>query len=315
MADLDEGDRPSRRPRRYDLVRPYVLGAVGHAQRRPAQREAGERVARGNQPALDWTGDAGSRPTRDATSESTRHDKPTGSLPGTAAPPATEQLASVRLLAGRRRLVAIGTGVGALAIGGVILGLSAQSPKPPASACGARACHRGVARTIGSPRPPSAGTHRASARSHPGRSHRAARHSPPPTLTSSPTPQPTTTTPSQTPTPSPTPTSTQSRSPAKSPVDVSYSVVSQWGNGFQGRFTIVNNGTKTINGWEIAAVLPHDDVQAVWYGTYHTNGDTLYVDPSWFQQTITPGATLTENFDATGTTTTPASCTFNGSPC
>lgn len=243
----------------------------------------------------------------------------TASVPAEQAVPAeqsvpAEQKARPHLLARRRWLLAIGPGVAALAIvGGLFLAPSGQSSKLPASACGTRACHQGDTRTFGSTGPPSAGTHKVGTRSHPSNSRGAARPSPLPTPTSSPTP--TTSAPGQTPTPSSTPTSTQSRSPAKGPVDVSYSVVHRWGNGFQGRFTIVNNGSKSINGWEIAAVLPNDHVQASWYATYHTNGDTLYLDPTLLQQTITPGATLTENFTATGTTTTPTSCTFNGSPC
>jgi Cellulose binding domain len=289
-----------------------VLGVSGHAQRRPSQRDVGQRLTRGSQPALDWTGDVGSRRIGDAPSAPTGSDETTEPLAMTASVP-TGQNAPPHLLA-RRWLVAIGTGVAALAIaGGLFLAPSRQSSKLTASACGARACHQGVTRRFGSNGPPSAGGHQVGARSHPSNSRGAARPSPLPTATSSPTP--TTSAPSQTPTPSSTPTSTQSRSPTKGPVDVSYSVVHKWGNGFQGRFTIVNNGSKTVNGWEIAAVLPNDHVLTSWYATYHTNGDTLYLDPTLLQQTIAPGATLTENFTATGTTTTPTSCTFNGSPC
>lgn len=92
-------------------------------------------------------------------------------------------------------------------------------------------------------------------------------------------------------------------------------MVHTWWNGFQGQFTIVNNGKNPIKGWEIAAVLPKDDVRAAWDALFHMNGDTLYLDPPWYQQTIAPGASLTEDFAAHGTTTTPTSCTFNGSPC
>ena len=92
-------------------------------------------------------------------------------------------------------------------------------------------------------------------------------------------------------------------------------MVQQWRDGFQGQFTIVNNSGKAIKDWELAVVLPNDDVKAAWDALFHTSGDTLYLDPPWFQQTIAPGASLTENFAAHGTTTTPASCTFNNSPC
>lgn len=89
----------------------------------------------------------------------------------------------------------------------------------------------------------------------------------------------------------------------------------QWDNGFQGQFTIVNHASKPIGNWELSAVLPGDDIEAVWFGLFHTDGDTLYIDPSWSQETIGPGDSVTENFAARGTTTTPTSCTFDGRPC
>lgn len=292
-----------------------MLRASGHVPRRPARRDADERLIRGSRPALDWTGDVGSQSTPDARSAPTTSDEPTAPLATSASLRTTEQKASTHPLAGRRRLMAIGAGVAALAIVVGVIALSRQPSKLPASACFTRACHQGLNRTVGSTRPPTAASHTVGARSHPSHRRRTAR----PSHSAAPTSSPTTSAPSRTPTPSPTstptPTSTPSRSPAKSPVHVSYSVVRQSGNGFQGQFTIVNNGSKTINGWEIAAVLPNDHIQAAWYAMHHTSGDTLYLDPTLLQQTIAPGGTLTENFTATGTTTTPTSCTFNGSPC
>ena len=92
-------------------------------------------------------------------------------------------------------------------------------------------------------------------------------------------------------------------------------MVQQWWGGFQGQFTITNNGSKAIKGWELAVVLPNDDIESVWDALFHTDGDTLYLDPPSYQQTIAPGTSLTENFTANGDTTTPTSCTFNGSAC
>jgi hypothetical protein len=99
---------------------------------------------------------------------------------------------------------------------------------------------------------------------------------------------------------------------------VSYTLVNQWGDdngGFHGRFTIVNNGPTAVNGWQLAAGLVGDDIQRVWDGSFHTRRGTLYIDPSSSQQTIAPGATITEDFIANGSTTDPTSCTFNGSAC
>lgn len=92
-------------------------------------------------------------------------------------------------------------------------------------------------------------------------------------------------------------------------------MVGQLFGGFQGQFTIVNRASTPIDNWELAAELPGDHIQSVWFGSYHTNGDTLYIDPASYQQKIGAGQSVTENFTASGSTTAPTSCTFNGSPC
>ena len=92
-------------------------------------------------------------------------------------------------------------------------------------------------------------------------------------------------------------------------------MVHRWWGGFQGQFTIVNRGTAPINGWELRADLPFDKIDSVWTAVFHTDGDTLVLDPPSDQQTIPPGGSLTENFTARGGWSHPSSCTFNGSPC
>ena len=62
-------------------------------------------------------------------------------------------------------------------------------------------------------------------------------------------------------------------------------------------------------------VLRGDRVKAVWDGAFHTDGDDLYIDPVGSQKTIAPGATVTENFIAHGSTTALNSCSFNGTAC
>jgi hypothetical protein len=214
------------------------------------------------------------------------------------------------------------------------------SSKLTASACGAGGCGHGVTRTFGGTQPP-AGTpgsaHKALRRTHPTTaqppanpttSHPApnptssspdpqpTRSSPAPTTTpTSPTPTPTTTAPGSGPTPSPTPTSTPTSSPTQTSVEVSYALVHKHPHSFQAKFTIVNNGSTAINGWELVVELPDDRIDSVWDGQFHTDGDTLYIDPSSSQQTIAPGAALTENFEAHGSTTAPTTCAFNGSAC
>lgn len=92
-------------------------------------------------------------------------------------------------------------------------------------------------------------------------------------------------------------------------------MVQQWHGGFQGQFTIANHGTAPINGWELKAVLPFDQIDSVWDAVYHVLGDELVLDPPSYQVTIPPGGSLTENFTARGFWTKPTSCTFNGANC
>ena len=89
----------------------------------------------------------------------------------------------------------------------------------------------------------------------------------------------------------------------------------QRNGGFKGELTIVNNGSRPIHGWTLSLDLPGDHVNRVWSADYHMVGDTLIMQPSPSQKTIAPGGTLIEHFIAHGTTTSPTSCTFNGSPC
>jgi hypothetical protein len=203
-----------------------------------------------------------------------------------------------------RHLAAIVASVAALAVvAGVALFLSRPSSKRLASACGTAGCHRETARSSRAPKPaaaPPASARKAIRHSQPAATHSAARHS---------------LTPSATPTPTRTTTSSPTASPTVQPVQVSYAVVRQHPHSFQAQFTIVNKGSKAIDGWELIVVLPDDRIRSVWDASFHTDGDTLYIDPPKFQRTIAPGATLTENLAAHGSTTTPASCTFNGSAC
>jgi hypothetical protein len=316
MSDRDE---PSggRRHKPHGIVRPYVLGAGDSADRSQPQRDFGDRQTRHDQPALDWTSDPRSRGTHDTRFTSTHPDAPMGPRPTTARLPAPKPAGNHGWMAGRRRLAAIGVGLAALAIlAGTILLLSRPSSKLVPSACSSAGCPQGATRAFGGNPPPvgaPASGHKALRRSHPTATHSTARPSPAPTRPH-PTPSPTRSSPAPTPTATPTPTPSPSPGPQQS-VKVTYAVVSQHPHSFQGQFTIVNDGNTAIKGWELVVVLPNDRIHAVWDGVFHVNGDTLYIDPSKSQQTIAPGATLIENLSAHGSTSTPTSCTFNGSAC
>jgi len=194
------------------------------------------------------------------------------------------------LLAERRWLAAIAAVVAALAIvGGSILLLSRPSSKLLARACTTTNCRQGAARA-----------HKPIRRSGPAATHSTARSTPRPSATKKATP---------------TPTATPTASPTRKTAGISYAVVRQHPHSFEGQFTIVNKGSTAITGWELVVVLPDDDIRSVSDALFHTDGDTLYIDPPSSQRSIAPGASLTVNFAAHGSTTALTGCTFNGSPC
>ncbi len=222
-------------------------------------------------------------------------------------------------IAGHRWTAALAAGVAVLTVACAIILILPQHPSPGAAAsCTGRCANASPGPSHGSPRTTPASGKRAG--SHPAGSPSAsasgkastppARHasaSPHPThARTSPAPKPTKTSASPKPTPPPV---------APPPVSVSYTLVNQWQNGFQGQFTIVNNGSKPIHGWDLTAVLSGDQVRWAWPAMFSMSGSTLTLTPQSSQNTIPPGTSLTENFLANGTTTSPSSCTFNGSPC
>jgi hypothetical protein len=121
--------------------------------------------------------------------------------------------------------------------------------------------------------------------------------------------------PAPAPAPSPSPTVQGSTVSTVSTVSVSYTVVQQWSDGWQGKYTIVNNGATAIDGWQLSTVLPGDVIDTTWAANFRTSGDILTMYPPSDQMTIAPGGSVVENFVAKGITTTPAGCVFNGAQC
>lgn len=227
--------------------------------------------------------------------------------PGKTAPPARHLPVALR-----RWAVAVGLGAGVLAIviAGVILIPSQHHSTVLAGSCGMTRCTSTAPRLPRTALPPTA------APSGTVRAHRAPTPSATPTLSASALPAPPRASASPTPRPSRTPPAqTPSPTVPRQAVSVSYSLVQQWGGGFQGDFTIANHGRTAISGRELSAALPGDQIDSAWDANYHTSGDVMIIDPPSYQETIAPGASLTEYFTANGTTTGPASCTFSGAPC
>ncbi|HEY0701114.1 MAG TPA: cellulose binding domain-containing protein [Micromonospora sp.] len=90
---------------------------------------------------------------------------------------------------------------------------------------------------------------------------------------------------------------------------------SDWGTGWEGKYTITNGGTSTITSWTVAFDLPAGTTLGTYWdallssaGQRHT-----FTNRSW-NGTIAPGASVSFGFLATGSGS-PANCTLNGAPC
>jgi chitinase len=91
--------------------------------------------------------------------------------------------------------------------------------------------------------------------------------------------------------------------------------VSDWGSGWEGKYTIRNGGTATINSWRVEFDLPagttittHWDAQRTSTGTHH-----VFTNASW-NGTLAPGATTSFGFNGAGAGT-PANCRINNIDC
>jgi hypothetical protein len=346
MGHPDPPNHGGQQRRLTRLVRPYVLGrgerATWFHDDQAADAQADGPFAPG---APDESAAPGSRGTTASSGSETMAGEPAvvrepagrrrrGGSAGRTWPGTAVSRRWLLALARHGDSVAIGTIAGIVAFAGcAFLLLPYYAPRAAAPRCPNEHCHVAAGQA---PRTTPPRTATAEATAHPAAGHSAtlfasmpapatpAELTPPattPPATSLPATTPPATTPAATtpapprastpPPPAPSPSPTQQGST----VSVSYTVIQQWSGGFQGQFTIVNNGNTAINGWELSAVLPGDRIDTTWDATFHTDGDILIMNPPSYQVTIPPGTSLQENFVAQGTTTSPAGCTFDGAAC
>ncbi|MFC0033971.1 chitinase [Micromonospora chaiyaphumensis] len=90
---------------------------------------------------------------------------------------------------------------------------------------------------------------------------------------------------------------------------------SDWGSGWEGKYTITNGGASTMTGWQVAFTLPAGTtLGSYWDATVSSAGQRhTFTNRSW-NGTIAPGASVSFGFLATGSGS-PTDCTLNGAPC
>ena len=99
-------------------------------------------------------------------------------------------------------------------------------------------------------------------------------------------------------------------------VAVTYRLVQHWEGGIIGKYTIANESTAVLSGWQFTATFPGDQVQFVIGAADPDLGsDVLVLEPASAGAQIAPGGRVSVVFFAAGQTASPVHCSFNGTAC
>jgi chitinase len=94
-----------------------------------------------------------------------------------------------------------------------------------------------------------------------------------------------------------------------------FAKTSDWGSGFEGKFTVVNGGSTPITSWNVQFDLPAGtSVGSYWDALMTASGGHYTFTNTGWNGTIAPGAQAGFGFIGTGAGS-PANCTLNGAPC
>ncbi|WP_330438889.1 cellulose binding domain-containing protein [Micromonospora sp. NBC_00821] len=95
----------------------------------------------------------------------------------------------------------------------------------------------------------------------------------------------------------------------------SFVKTADWGSGWEGKYTITNGGSSTINGWNLAFDLPSGTtLGSYWDALLSSSGQRhTFTNRSW-NGAIAPGASVSFGFLASGSGS-PSGCQLNGASC
>jgi hypothetical protein len=90
---------------------------------------------------------------------------------------------------------------------------------------------------------------------------------------------------------------------------------SQWSGGYEGRFTVTNTSTTTMNGWTVVFDVPAGTTVGTYWDALMTQSGNRYTFRNRdYNGTLAPGAAASFGFVASGSGD-PTNCTLNGMPC
>ncbi|MEV0717834.1 cellulose binding domain-containing protein [Asanoa sp. NPDC050611] len=94
-----------------------------------------------------------------------------------------------------------------------------------------------------------------------------------------------------------------------------FTKVSDWGSGWEGRYTVSNGGTTALTSWAVAFDLPAGaNITTFWDADMTRSGQRFtFRNKSW-NGNVAPGASVSFGFNGSGAAT-PSNCTLNGASC
>ncbi|MER5745351.1 glycoside hydrolase family 18 chitinase [Streptomyces sp. NPDC002225] len=102
---------------------------------------------------------------------------------------------------------------------------------------------------------------------------------------------------------------------AASSATASYVKKSDWGNGFEGQWTVKNTGTTALSSWTIEWDFPSGTaVGSAWDATVTSSGTHWTAKNLGWNGSVAPGASVSFGFNGTGTGA-PTGCKLNGASC
>ncbi|GIJ23281.1 chitinase [Micromonospora lutea] len=98
-------------------------------------------------------------------------------------------------------------------------------------------------------------------------------------------------------------------------VTASFVKTSDWGSGWEGKYTITNGGGTTVNGWSLTFDLPAGTTVGTYWDALLTSSGQRYTftNRTW-NGAIAPGASVSFGFLGSGSGV-PANCRLNGAAC
>ncbi|WP_274562067.1 glycoside hydrolase family 18 chitinase [Streptomyces spiramyceticus] len=95
----------------------------------------------------------------------------------------------------------------------------------------------------------------------------------------------------------------------------SYTKVSDWGTGFEGKWTVKNTGTTTLSTWTVEWDFPTGtSVTSAWDADVTNSGNHWTAKNKSWGGNLAPGASVSFGFNGTGAGS-PAGCKLNGGSC